>query len=742
MLDKQITNNTNPYGKITPVSRSFPYSAFPPLEEGSNGGNFQDFFHFLRRRAIIIIGVVFTGMTVVTYTTLNQESIYQGNFQILVEAVNNDDKIGKLNLADSNITPNGLDYESQIQVLKSSELLQPVVKKLQASYPDITYNSLVSSLSLNRLGATKIIQVSYQSNNPQKIKFVLDTISQFYLNYSLNKRQTKLRQGVQFVDKQLPDIKNRVTQLQQEMQIFRQRYNFIDPENQAETVSKRVQSLTEQRLSVNLELTAARSNYLRLQTQEEQLAILNGAPLYQQLIGQQRQLDVEISGKLAQLQPDNPAIRTLQEKRDNLLSVINAEAKRILNIRMAEAAIGIRKVETTNQQLTQAEQQLQTKLEQLPVLSRQYIDIQRNLQLATDSLTRFLANREKLQIEVAQTELPWELIQAPSLLQYPISPNIYRNLLLGLMASSLVALGAARITEELDNTYHNIDSIKDRIGLPVLGNLPFDKFLLAPSLNASNMVSDETIVTTDVPQDINQPSQVLRRTSPNRNYSQGEFWEAVQVLYSNIQLLNSDRPIKSLAISSSMAGDGKTTTAFNLAKVATAMGKRVLLVDTDLRRPSIHKMLQLNNLWGLSNLISLNMNLEEVIKEVPTINNLSVITSGPIPPDPARLLSSAKMKQLMDHFAQNFDLVIYDCSPFLGLVDARLVAPNTDGVMLVVRMNKTDKSALSQVMDSIQTYPINLLGIVVNADKSPAGYYKKYNYSYYKHLNEQEVSNN
>jgi capsular exopolysaccharide synthesis family protein len=167
-----------------------------------------------------------------------------------------------------------------------------------------------------------------------------------------------------------------------------------------------------------------------------------------------------------------------------------------------------------------------------------------------------------------------------------------------------------------------------------------------------------------------------------------------------------------------------------LAKIAATMGKRVLLVDTDLRRPQIHKLLELNNLWGITNLISLNMDTEQVIQEIPTINNLSVVTSGPIPPDPGRLLSSEKMRQLMEDFRQSFDLVIYDSPPILGLVDVRLIAPHTDGLVLVARMNQTDKSALSQVQDSLKTYPINVLGLVVNGDKSQSGrYYVHYQYS-------------
>ena len=741
MLNKQITNHTNSISDIIPASRSFPVSTFSEFAEESNDLSLKNFFGLLQRRAFVIVAVVSVGMAGVTYSTLTQESIYQGNFQILVEPVNNDDQLGKINLVDSPFSKTGLDYESQIQVLKSSELLEPIIKKLQESYPEITYASFISNLNIRRLGTTKVIEVTYKSSNPQEIQSVLNTVSQFYLKYSLNKRQTKLRQGVQFVNKQLPDIQNRVAQLQKEMQIFRQKYNFIDPESQSKTISEQIQSLTQQRLSVNQQLAAAKNNYLRLQTPEEQLAILNDAPLYQQLIAQQRQLDTQISGELARFQGDNPVIQTLQDKRDNLLPIINAEAKRILNTKIAQAAVLIRKVEVDNQQLTQAEQQLQIKLEQLPVLSRQYTDIQRNLQLANESLTRFLANREQLQIEVAQTELPWELIQAPTQLQNPISPNVSRNLLLGFVASSLLGLGAAKIIEDIDNTYHSIESIQDKMRLPILGTLPFDKFSADTSINSNNRLNDDKLVRADIFQGADKSSRTLRRqTSENRYYGQGEFWESLQVLYSNIQLLNSDEPISSLVISSAMPGDGKSTIAFNLAKIATAMGKKVLLVDSDLRRPQIHKLSELNNLWGLTNLISSSQDVDQVIREVPAIKNLSVITSGPIPPDPARLLSSDRMKQLMEYFRQNFDLVIYDSPPMLGLVDARLIAPHTDGVMLVVRMHKTDKSALAQVQDTLKTYPINLLGLVVNADKSQFGQYK-YN-SYYKYFNRKKVSNN
>ena len=748
MLNKQITNQTNSINSIIPTSGSFPDSTFSQFteQEQSDGLSFKSFFELLQRRAIIIVAIISAGMTGVTYSTLKQEPIYQGNFQILVEPVNNDDQVGKINLeVQSPFSKAGLDYDSQIQVLKSPELLEPLVKILQESYPEITYNSLILNLNIRRLGTTKIIEISYQSSDRQEVQFVLNTFSEFYLKYSLNKRKTKLNQGAQFVNQQLPDIQNRVTQLQKELQIFRQKYNFISPESQSEIITGSLQFLKQQRSSVNQQLAAAKNNYLRLQAPEEQLAILNDAPLYQQLIVQQRQLDTQISGELARFQTDNPVIQTLQDKRNNLLPIINAEAKRILNTRIAQAAVIIRKIEVDNQQLTQSEQQLQSALKQLPILSRQYTDIQRNLQLANESLTRFLAKREQLQIDVAQTELPWELIQAPAAQsRYPISPDTTRNLLLGFVASSLLGFGVAKIMEDIDNTYHSIENLQDKIGVPLLGSVPFNKNLArSPSSNLRNIGKDqEPEVVVDPIMASDEYNTSPRRPSQSISYyGQGSFWESLQVLYSNIQLLNSDRPIKSFVVSSAVPGDGKTTVAFSLAKTAAVMGKKVLLVDCDLRKPKVHKLSQLNNLWGISSLISSNIDVAQVIQKMPGFDDLSVITAGPVPPDPARLLSSDKMSQIMDYFTENFDLVIYDTPPLSGLVDARLVAVHTDGVMLVVRIDKTDKSVAKQLVDTLKASPINLLGLVVNGDKFRGiGYNYNYRYSSYYYTKSQAVS--
>ncbi|MBD2570565.1 GumC family protein [Anabaena lutea] len=729
--NSNIVSNAHENGKVTVAPALLPFQPFSPLETEDEDWNPRELLGILRRRALVITVVVASVMGAVAYSTLNQEKIYQGNFQLLVEPVTGDNTLQTLNLPDSTVPKSGLDYDSQIQVMKSQEVIQNVIKELPSSSSNITYNYLIRNLTIRRLGSTKLIEVSYKSKYPQEIKIVLDTISKYYLKNSLEKRQTKLRQGLEFVDKQLPLLKERVTQQQQLLQIFRQRYEFIDPESKSTSVAQQMQTLDQQRLDVNQQLATARAAYISLSTREGKLATLNNAPIYGQLVVQLRQLEAQISAELVRFQPDNPVIESLQEKRRNLLPLLEEEANRFLGLRVAEATTQIQKLEVESQELAKVEQQLKRRFQQLPILAKQYSEIQRNLQVANDSLNKFLTTKQELSIGVAQTEIPWELIQAPSQGELPISPDIPRSLLLGLMTSLAAGIGIGLLLEKMDNTYHSVESMKEKIKLPFLGSLPLDKQISTNQLsNPNNGVAGEENWSGNLSKNIGWFSNLFRnRNGSDGYYGQGIFWESLQVLYSNIQLLNSDKPIHALVVSSAMPGDGKTTVSFHIAQIAAALGKRVLLVDADLRRPQVHKVSNLHNLSGLSNVISSNMAVEQVIQQIPSMDLLSVITAGPTPPDPARLLSSDKMKQLMEYFKKNFDLVIYDAPPMLGLVDARLLAPHTDGMVLVARIDKTDKSALIQLQDTLRTSPINVLGVVANGDNKKLSGYNNYYYT-------------
>ncbi len=182
-------------------------------------------------------------------------------------------------------------------------------------------------------------------------------------------------------------------------------------------------------------------------------------------------------------------------------------------------------------------------------------------------------------------------------------------------------------------------------------------------------------------------------------------------------------------ISSATPGDGKSTTAVHLAQAAAAMGQRVLLVDADLRLLQVHKVLGLENQIGLSNVIATGFTAKQAIQRLPMWDHLYVLTAGQLPPDPTRILSSKKMRYLMEQFHAVFDLVIYDTPPVLGLADGQLLAAHTDGVVMVTGLGKTDRSVLMQALDRLKISNSTVLGVVANGVKR----YTTGSYYHYQH---------
>ncbi|MGJ5673043.1 MAG: GumC family protein [Nostochopsis sp.] len=703
-----------------PQQLSSQFLPFPLSETQGDDWNLQDFLSVVRRRALVIAGVVAVVMTATVYSSLKQKPVYESSFRLLVEPLNNESKLPELESNQNSSSSNpSLDYESQIQVLKSPRLMKNLVMRLQRNYPDVNYDSLVKYLTIIRLDETRIIEVSYQSDNPVKVKAVLNEIATDYLKYSLEQRQTSLRQGLKFVKEQLVVMQRRVDQQQKEQQIFRQKYDFVDPETQAQQVTTQANNLSQQRQTINQQLAVARNNLASLQGEEGELATLNNAQLYQQLLTQLRGLEVQIAAQATLLQDENPSIQSLKEKRESLLPLLRQEAQRFMGTKLAEATTQVQALEVQSQELVRAEQQLEERRKQLPVLTREYTELQRKLQVATESLNRFLNIRETLEIQVAQTELPWELIQAPTLPENPASVDIKRSLISGLLAGLILGIGLALLLEKLDSTYHSAYVLKQKIKEPLLGSIPFERYLQGSQQHTSLPKILARATPDSLTKGISEPGAIALRDSTS--YSTG-FLEALRVLSTNIQLLSSDRPIKSIVISSAMPRDGKSTVAFHLAEIACAMEQRVLLVDANLRQPVIHERANLSNFWGLSNLITTNLPITEAIRPAPFMKQLSILTSGPIPPDPTKLLSSEKMKRLMEDFQNTYDLVIYDAPPLLGLADASLIAPHTDGILLIVRMEKTDSSVLKRALESLKTSRMNVLGVVSNDHKQKSAY--------------------
>jgi capsular exopolysaccharide synthesis family protein len=742
-------------GKQLPPSSSLYAGEFSELDDDKF--ELSDLLTVARRRMLLIAGVAIAVTSGVAAKVLKEVPQYEGKFQLLVEpASGQDDKFKKLSESlDSSVgdKAKGVDYQTQIQVLRSPQVLSPILKKIQARYPDITEDTLRSKLVITRMAETKIIEVRYQDSDPDKIQFVLKQIVDAYVKYSEQEQQDSVKQGLTFVNQQTDLLQNRVNSLQQKLQEFRQAYNIIDPQTQGQLLTTRVGEIVQQRQETLSQLGESEKLYGELKSQLAQLGVspeqavtasaLSEAPRYQQSLNKLAEIENKIAVESARFTEDSPAIQALREQQRNLKPLVEQEAATAvgrvatgvpdnaqslaspsslrleLTKKMVEAANQKQVLEVRKNAIAQAEKDLGQQLKNLATIARGYTDLQRELTVAAESLNRFLAVRESLQIEKAQKTRPWQQLTKPERPILPISPNVPRGIILGAIAGLLAGAGAALLAEKLDKVFHSPDELKDSSGLPLLGTIPFQKELKGRFLSgaARRALPDAEI-------------GELELNNQSHHYMASPFSESFRSLFTNLQFISPDHPIRSLVISSSVPAEGKSTISTFLAQAAAAMGQRVLLVDADLRRPQVHVRNDLPNVWGLSNVISSEINVDDVIQQSPLEDNLYILTAGQIPPDPTRLLCSKKMHNLVQRFQDAYDLVIFDAPPLLGLADARLMAAHTDGIAMVVGLGKTDRAVLTQVLYGLKMSRARVLGVVANGVKnytaSSYDYYQRY----------------
>ena len=705
------------------------YSTLPsslPLFKGDDEGglNLGQIISVLRRRIILIAGITTVVASAAVLKAITDTPTYSAQFEMLTEPVTVEAEVtssipGTLSSNQSEVSRVTLDA-TKIRVLTSPRVIDPIVASLQGRYPDINYGSIVSNLGVSTSGEN-ILAVGYRHPDPVQVAAVLEAVAEAFLQYSLESRQSNIRQGINFVEAQLPEQRSRVDQFQKELQDLRQQYNLIDPTSSGQQLSIQMSTYAQQKLDVQLQLQEVQSLYIDLQRQTTSgpneaaaSSALTQNSRYQSLLDQLLTIDNQIAQASVLLLDDSPDIQLLRQQRQNVLLLLQREGLQT----QAEVASQIRALSARNQILSQTIESLNQEIKQLSVIDREYTDIQRELKIATQNLEEFLAKRDALLIDAAQREVPWELLNLPSSPQ-PSSASVKRNAALGTILGLLLGVGGALLLEQLSNIIHTPKDIKAVTNLPLLGVIPF------------NLALDESPADYGLKailQQAGQKFQIFTEVSGDTYYVT-PFSEAFRTLYTNIGLLKPDRPVRSIVISSAAPVNGKSTTSTYLAQAAAAMGKRVLLVDTDLRRPQLHQRLDISNKKGLIDIIASGLSLDDVVQQHPENKNLFVLTVGQLPPDPTQVLASQRMHDIMQEASQAYDFIIYDTPPHLGLADALLLAPYTDGMVLVVGLGKLKRVLFEQSLEQLQTSGVSVLGVVANGSREEnpmLNYYSEY----------------
>ena len=296
-----------------------------------------------------------------------------------------------------------------------------------------------------------------------------------------------------------------------------------------------------------------------------------------------------------------------------------------------------------------------------------------------------------------------DIIEEAAVPTVPIGPNRMMQVLLAAAIGLILAVGAAFLIEALDDTLKSPDDITKTMGLSILG--------------AITRITGET------------PAERLITV----RHPKSPISEAYRVIRTNLQFSSLDKPLRTLVVTSPNPKEGKSTTLANLGVVMAQAGKSVVLVDSDLRRPTLHKIFQVPNREGLTNALLqdtpvLNGQLQET-----GVENLRILTSGPLPPNPSELLGSKKMQRLLEQLKDQADLVLLDTPPALAVTDAAVLATQTDGVLVVTDAARTRRGAARQAVESLRKVGARLTGVAVNrlSPRGPGRYsYYYYYYSY------------
>jgi capsular exopolysaccharide synthesis family protein len=296
----------------------------------------------------------------------------------------------------------------------------------------------------------------------------------------------------------------------------------------------------------------------------------------------------------------------------------------------------------------------------------------------------------------------------------PIEPNIPRNLMFAAVLGLASGIGLAFLLEGLDNTVRTTEQAQMLSGLASLGMIP----LGTKAVREGSYPKRLTIASSK------EAVELVTLSRP-----QSQMSESYRALRTSLLLSNLGAPPKVIMITSALPQEGKTTTSMNSAVVLAQKGVRVLLIDADLRRPSIHKNLGMGPHTGLSNVLTGSATLEEAITHTSILPNLDVLTAGTPPPNPAELLASTNMRDLLAQLREQYDHIVIDTPPSLSVTDAVVLSPRADAVVLVIRSSQTTKQALRRSRDILTQVNAKVVGVLLNAvDLSSPDYYYYYEY--------------
>ena len=700
--------------------------------ENTEGGlNLSHVQSTVMRKLPLIASITMAMTCLAFFKTRLFAPVYVASFELLPELVNIETKVTSTgdNSGETRgaITAVELD-DIQLKILKSPTTIDKAVNSLQSKYPELNYQTLTQDLTVEFIRDSQnkknVLSVSYGHTDKQRVSDVIKVLTETYLDYSAEKRSQGVQRGLAVLNEQIPQVAQQVDTLENRMQSLRDQYNFIEPDISLNPITDRSNLMSQEQDQVTSELQKMRSKLrnlereLRTQPTTSPTAIELATPRYQGLLDQLREIDIEISRKSAIYSERTAEMQILREERQRIVSLIRQagtaiQQKLVNEIRTLENRQRLARIESVN---------LRSQLKNWSTVANNYNKLQQELDQARTKLSQFTLQKDALLIDAARQEAPWQLL-APAGEPYNTDLSTSNRLLLGSTFGLLLGVGLALTLDKYQKIVYTSAKVEEITNLPVLGNIPHNPkkrqlSLLSPAKNTEDL---KQLPSSDIYRDPDEAGELsFSELFPSSVEAFRSFAANLGLLNfsTDSEFLKFDTNIKSLAITSAVSGEGKSTVALNLARASASMGRRVLLVDADVRsKVRLTESLGLESEVGLKNILnqdSPSLALQHIRKS-PLDDNLYVLSSGfDECRDSSRMLASGQMHLLMEELKANFDLVIYDLCAVIGYADVHLMASKTDGVVMVTGLGKIDKTLLAKAVEQLRMSNVPVLGIAVN----------------------------
>jgi capsular exopolysaccharide synthesis family protein len=676
----------------------------------------RDFLTVLRRRKAIFLQTCFLVIAIGVVVTLATRPLYRSTSRILVEGKTSTLSVSNTSdpLAQAFLPPAGHDVDTQVEMLRGEKFLASVYKATKTTRDDVY-------LEVRQVGQTDVVEVSASSASPDKAQEFAQQLPKLYLATVKDERLREVKTALEYAQRRLKEKRAQLAQSETALERFKTGMDVVDPDTQR---SKDIDAAATARLTALQAQAAAASAAARLAAAEEARRKLPDTIVTPVTTTNNAQID-EIKKNLADLNTErNKRLFFYKEGDDKIKEIDNqiADMKKRLaaipattttisrapnptipqyeaNLADARAAYASARADLAAAQ--SAVGTTQAALGKYNPIERTESQLQSDITDGQSAVTALAKSVEDLSLRKKAAEAaadPVKLIATASRAEQ-IAPRTVRNIILSVLLGLMLGCGAAMLQESLDDHISDEDEARHMLGTPVLGHSP--RLMEGTASLLSPAESDPHLL------------------------------ERFRVLRSNVQFSLFNRPSRSLLITSTSPGEGKTSTASNLA-VAMAMDKRrIILVDADLRRPRVHEVFGMDAHPGLTNVLVGQVPLAEALRET-SVPGLRILTSGALPPNSAELLNSPAMDELLRVLEDSCDTVIFDSPPVLATADAQILAAKVDGVAYVMELGKVHKSAVQRSFELLHQARARIIGIVFNkvdqdnAAHSYYGYYGEY----------------